>query len=213
MPDLLINAGADQSFVCTYWQDEAGGLPVNLTGFVVSVVSDGEPTGIVCVVTDAVLGKFTMSLSAAVSALITRRERFRFQLSGGASVIPPSEWFWMAPAAGQGVVSVNQQVTTINGGAVVASAVPGATVSIARVGLQGPPGSGGGGGGFLSQQFTPTDGQNTFALAQTPAVAANVRIIINGIEYAPPNISVSGVTVTWAQSFTINATDEIWITY
>lgn len=79
----------------------------------------------------------------------------------------------------------------------------------------GPPGMPGlpGNAKPQSEFFTPTDGQNSFTISAAIPVVADVRLIVNGVSYSAPDISITGQVLTWSQPFTITSDDLVEISF
>jgi len=63
----------------------------------------------------------------------------------------------------------------------------------------------------LAQVFTPMQGQTVFTLAKVPTNPAAIVFWVNGVAYEGPDFTISDVTVTWAGTFNLSATDEVRI--
>ena len=66
------------------------------------------------------------------------------------------------------------------------------------------------------KQYNPviTAGMTLFTLPSAPQNPASIRFEVNGTEYISPDISISGLIITWNNlSFVIGANDQVHITY
>ena len=64
------------------------------------------------------------------------------------------------------------------------------------------------------ESFTPTNGQTSFVLSAVPTNNSDVIMFVNNAAYlVGDNFSISGVTITWFDDFTIASTDIITIRY
>jgi hypothetical protein len=79
----------------------------------------------------------------------------------------------------------------------------------------GPKGdTGPAGGPWRFEDFTPTNGQVTFILANTPADAGSVVFEVNGVDYHQDDaFTVSGTTVTWLAPWAMQTTDFVTVRY
>jgi hypothetical protein len=68
-----------------------------------------------------------------------------------------------------------------------------------------------------NEAFTPTPGQTVFTLELAPNPTENTVMVINGkAEYSigdDPAFTISGVDVTWLNSYTLGTDDRIVIDY
>ncbi len=79
----------------------------------------------------------------------------------------------------------------------------------------GPKGDTGPSGGvWRFEDFTPTAGQVSFILANTPIDFASVVFEVNGVDYHQGDaFTVSGVTITWLDPWTMETTDFVTVRY
>ncbi len=69
-------------------------------------------------------------------------------------------------------------------------------------------------GTITDQSFTPTNGQTEFTLNNPPKSNADVIMFVNNATYIVGNdFTISGVTITWLEHFTISSSDIITIRY
>jgi hypothetical protein len=75
-------------------------------------------------------------------------------------------------------------------------------------------GGGGTSGEFYDQHFIPTNGQTEFILTFIPSNNSSVFMFVNGLIYFPgKGFTISGVTITWSDDYTISDSDEIVVRY